>query len=246
MPGVLANETPATRQVPGPLSKGKIEKLSHVFDSRAVYFVVDYAKSHDNFIVDVDGNEFLDVYAQIASIPVGYNNATLIEAAKSPEMITALVNRPAIGNFPGDDWLSLVKDGLLRVAPKGHNQIFTAQSGSEANELAYKAAFMRFRRRERGEGVEWSEEEIASCMNNSAPGSPELAILSFKNSFHGRGFGSLSTTRSKAVHKLDIPAFNWPQAPFPALKYPLEENVEANKAEEEACLQKVEELITSW
>lgn len=83
-------------------------------------------------------------------------------------------------------------------------------------------------------------------MNNAAPGSPELAVLSFARSFHGRGFGSLSCTRSKAVHKLDIPAFNWPQAPFPSLKYPLEANEEANRAEEARCLAAVEELIKTW
>jgi 4-aminobutyrate aminotransferase/(S)-3-amino-2-methylpropionate transaminase len=161
-------------------------------------------------------------------------------------MISALVNRPAIGNFPSQQWYSILKNGLLRVAPPGLDKIFTAQSGSEANELAYKAAFMLYRRKERGEGVEWSEEEIKSCLNNSKPGSPELAILSFTNSFHGRGFGSLSTTRSKAVHKLDIPSFNWPQAPFPALKYPLEKHAEENAAEEKRCLEEVERLITSW
>lgn len=177
---------------------------------------------------------------------MGYNNPTLIEAAKSPEMISALVNRPAIGNFPCSTWADILKDGLLRIAPQGLGYIFTAQSGSEANELAYKAAFMRYRRKERGEGVEWTEDEISSCLNNAKPGSPELAIMSFKNSFHGRGFGSLSTTRSKAVHKLDIPSFNWPQATFPALKYPLEKYVEENKAEEQRCLEEVEEIIKTW
>jgi 4-aminobutyrate aminotransferase/(S)-3-amino-2-methylpropionate transaminase len=232
-------------EIPGPISKAEIKKLDKIIDSRAVYFVVDYEKSHGNYIADVDGNKYLDVYSQIASIPVGYNNPTLIAAAKSDMMVSALVNRPAMGNYPAQNWLQILTNGLLRVAPKGHDKIFTAQSGSEANELAYKAAFMLYQRRKRGDR-EWSEEEITSCMNNSAPGSPDLAIMSFENSFHGRGFGSLSTTRSKAVHKLDIPAFNWPQAPFPALKYPLADNTEANKAEEQRCLQKVEELITSW
>lgn len=38
-------------------------------------------------------------------------------------------------------------------------------------------------------------------------GSPELAILSFNKAFHGRMFGSLSTTHSKAIHKLDSSSF---------------------------------------
>lgn len=161
-------------------------------------------------------------------------------------MIQALVNRPATGNYPSHKWLEILRDGLLKVAPTGLNYIFTAQSGSEANELAYKAAMMLWRRRERGEGVAWTEEETRSCLENAKPGSPDLAVLSFRNSFHGRGFGSLSTTRSKAVHKLDIPSFNWPQADFPALKYPLEDHVAENEAEEKRCLEKVEHLITSW
>jgi 4-aminobutyrate aminotransferase-like enzyme len=48
----------------------------------------------------------------------------------------------------------------------------------------------------------FSQEELHSCMNNEAPGSPDLAILSFTGAFHGRLFGSLSTTRSKPLHKV--------------------------------------------
>jgi 4-aminobutyrate aminotransferase/(S)-3-amino-2-methylpropionate transaminase len=32
---------------------------------------LDYMKSKGNYLVDVDNNRYLDVYAQIASIPVG-------------------------------------------------------------------------------------------------------------------------------------------------------------------------------
>jgi len=63
-----------------------------------------------------------------------------------------------------------------------------------------------------------------------------MQIMSFKGAFHGRTLGALSATRSKAIHKLDIPAFDWPVAEFPQLKYPLEDNVEANAAEEQRCL----------
>ncbi|KAA8909717.1 hypothetical protein TRICI_004366 [Trichomonascus ciferrii] len=98
----------------------------------------------------------------------------------------------------------------------------------------------------RGHDKPFSKEELESTMRNQSPGSPDLAILSFDTSFHGRTFGALSCTRSKAIHKIDIPAFNWPRAPFPQLKYPLEDNVEANKAEEARCLYEFENVLKTW
>jgi 4-aminobutyrate aminotransferase/(S)-3-amino-2-methylpropionate transaminase len=84
-------------------------------------------------------------------------------------------------------------------------------------------------------------------MVNQKPGSPDLCVLSFKSGFHGRLFGSLSATRSKAIHKVDIPAFDWPVAPFPELKYPLEEHVKENEEEEKKCIEAYEQiLIERW
>jgi len=152
-----------------------------------------------------------------------------------------------LGNFPQHDWAEILETGILKVAPKGLDQVFTAQAGSDANELAYKAAFMWKRRQQRGgPDVEFTAEEISSSMNNQGPGAPNMSIMSFKTAFHGRLFGSLSTTRSKPIHKLDIPAFDWPQASFPALKYPLEDHVEENAREEARCLAEVEEIITTF
>ena len=160
-------------------------------------------------------------------------------------MVNALINRPATGNFPSHKWADILETGLLKWAPKGMNQVFTALSGSDANETAYKAAFMWKRQQERGgREVMFTEEERESAMNNESPGSAQgLSILSFRSGFHGRLFGSLSTTRSKPIHKLDIPAFNWPQATFPQLKYPLEEHVEENAEAEAASLKEVEHLL---
>ena len=161
-------------------------------------------------------------------------------------MASALINRPALGNFPSSDWASILETGILRVAPKGLNQVFTAMAGSDANETAYKAAFMWRRQQERGGAhVEFTADEISSAMVNQAPGAPPLSILSFKTGFHGRLFGSLSTTRSKPIHKIDIPAFDWPQATFPLLKYPLEDHVEENRKAEDEALADVERLITT-
>ncbi|KAF2128904.1 4-aminobutyrate aminotransferase [Dothidotthia symphoricarpi CBS 119687] len=233
--------------IPGPESKKAIERLGKVFDTRSLNMMADYQRSYGNYIADLDGNVLLDVYAQIASIPVGYNNASLQLAATSPEMASALINRPALGNFPQHDWAEILETGILSVAPKGLDQVFTGQSGSDANELAYKAAFMWKRQQQRGGAdVDFSAEDISSAMNNQSPGAPDLSILSFTSAFHGRLFGSLSTTRSKPIHKLDIPAFDWPQAPFPALKYPLDQFAAENAAEEQRCLDETERLIKEW
>ena len=44
--------------------------------------------------------------------------------------------------------------------------------------------------------------------------------------------GALSTTHCRPIHKLDVPAYPWPIAPFPRLKYPLEECQRENEEEE--------------
>ena len=222
-----------------------MEELNTVFDTKSVGLLANYEKSYGNYLVDLDGNVLLDVFAQIASIPVGYSNPALMKAATSKQMVSSMVNRPALGTFPQHDWAQILKEGLLAAAPKGLDKVFTAQAGSEANELAYKAAFM-WKRKQQRQDADFSEEEVRSAMSNQSPGSPNLSIMSFKSGFHGRLLGSLSTTRSKPIHKLDIPAFDWPQSPWPALKYPLEQHKDENRKEEERCLAEAERLIKEW
>lgn len=184
-------------------------------------------------------------FSQIASMSLGYNNPKLAELARSDDMVNAIINRPALGSFPADEWADILSTGLLKAAPTGMNQVFTAMTGSDANETAYKAAFIWRRAQERG-NAEFTKEELESTMLNQAPGSPNYSILSFEKGFHGRLFGSLSTTRSKAIHKVDIPAFDWPAAPFPQLKYPLDQHAAENAAEEERCLHETEKLISNF
>ncbi|KAL1132085.1 hypothetical protein AAG570_010043, partial [Ranatra chinensis] len=157
-----------------------------------------------------------------------------------------IVNRPALGVFPGKDWPEKLKSVLLSVAPKGLSKVTTMMCGSCSNENAYKVMFMTYMRKQRGQRLQFNHEETESCMINMPPGSPKLSILSFKGAFHGRTLGVLSTTHSKYVHKIDVPAFEWPIASFPAYKYPLKDHVAENKREDERCLAEVEDLIVSY
>uniref|UniRef100_A0A8C5GCU5 Uncharacterized protein n=1 Tax=Gouania willdenowi TaxID=441366 RepID=A0A8C5GCU5_GOUWI len=231
--------------VPGPRSQALTKQLGEIQNVAAVNFFCNYEESRGNYLVDVDGNRMLDVYTQISSIPIGYNHPALLKLVTNPNNMSAFVNRPALGILPPENFPDKLTESLLSVAPSGMSRVQTMACGSCSNENAYKAMFITYRNKERGYSAP-SVEDNTSCMINQAPGCPDLSILSFMGAFHGRTLGCLATTHSKAIHKLDVPSFDWPIAPFPTLQYPLEEFVRENAQEEARCLEETEDLIVKW
>ncbi|KAK1492571.1 4-aminobutyrate aminotransferase [Colletotrichum cuscutae] len=65
----------------------------------------------------------------------------------------------------------------------------------------------------------------------------------FSKGFHGSLSGSLSTTRSKPIHKFDVPAFDWLVAPLPQFQHPLDHFATENAAEEKRCLEETELVL---
>ena len=228
--------------VPGPATKQlMVQHGAQGASGGAVSFFADYAASSGQYLVDADGNRMLDMFSQIASLPLGYNHPALIAAHADPLMATFSASRCALGLMPPRELPALLDETLLKIAPAGLSRVQTMLCGSSANENAFKAAFFRFRALERiAEGrsaTDFTEEDLESCMVNASPGcANELSIMSFQGAFHGRTMAALSCTHSKALHKLDAPAFDWPTCDFPRLRYPLDEHVRENAAEEARCL----------
>jgi 4-aminobutyrate aminotransferase/(S)-3-amino-2-methylpropionate transaminase len=230
--------------VPGPASVAGKARLDAVSPTPGLMFCADYGRSAGSYIADADGNVMLDVYMQISSLPLGYNHPAHLAALDSPEARQILVNRPALGAMPDLAWADRLHGSVMAVAPAGLDCVKMMMCGSCANENAMKEAMIAYCAERRGSPAN-TPEEMASVMHNAAPGTPKLSVLSFENGFHGRTFGALSCTRTKPIHKLDIPAFDWPAAPFPRLRYPLQEHAAANAAEEARCLARAEELIVA-
>jgi len=132
---------------------------------------------------------------------------------------------------------------MLSVAPEGLDQVFPMMCGTCSNENGIKMMFMRYMHRQRSGRTEFTTEEMDTVLKHQAPGSPKLSILAFKGAFHGRTIGLLSCSNSRPMQGVDIPSLAWPKADFPVYKYPLEENIGANKSEDERCLAIVEELM---
>jgi 4-aminobutyrate aminotransferase / (S)-3-amino-2-methylpropionate transaminase len=144
---------------------------------------------------------------------MGYNHPKFLSATDDDLMQRMLATRTGVGIFPIKEQERLNQEAFMDVAPKGMERVTAANCGTCANEGAYKIAMMAYAIRKNG-GVyeEPTPEELCTCLLNQAPGSPNYAILSLKQGFHGRMLGALSTSRTNPLHKLDFPAFDWPAA----------------------------------
>lgn len=219
------------------------KRMNAVQESSAVAIFGDYDSSIGNYLVDADGNTFLDCFGQISSLPLGYNHPDMLTAMRSETAAKMLAQRPCLGMMPPMNWPEHLETVIARAAPRGCTNLVTMLCGSSANENAFKAAMIHYENQRRGDDLTHTNEELSSCMVNQGPGCSQTTILSFTGAFHGRTFGALAATHSKPIHKLDVATFDWPVAPFPKLKYPLADNTAENAAEEARCLEQVDEVM---
>lgn len=117
------------------------------------------------WLYDTDGNKYLDAISGIAVCPLGHRHPAFTEAMT--RQLNRLVHTSNLYQIPLQDELA---DRLCRDA--GMQQVFFANSGTEANEAAIKIARMYGHRR----------------------GHEVPRILVMEGAFHGRSMGSLSAT----------------------------------------------------
>lgn len=106
--------------ISGPKSTKLRNELLDLQQMSSVTLVTDLDNSFGNYLNDVDGNTYLDCFMQIASLPlgksvgyydpldsnfnhliiiIGYNHPALQAVMTDPRNLSALINRPALGNY---------------------------------------------------------------------------------------------------------------------------------------------------
>jgi 4-aminobutyrate aminotransferase len=119
-------------------------------------------------VIDVDGNRYLDFMAGIAVSATGYNRPEVVKAVQDA---AAKFMHICGGDFYYETMAALC-ERLAKLAPgPGRKRVFLSNSGTEAIEGAMKLA-------------------------RYATG--RTAFIAFKGAFHGRTYGALSLTSSKA------------------------------------------------
>lgn len=235
---IIKNENSKTIELKNDLLKS--------YDARTVNGIYDYNESSGNFIVNADKNVLLDVFCNIAAVPIGYNNPKLIERFNTKNYLPLLLHRNALGVMPPIEWNELINNIMNKMAPIGLDYIHAGCGcGTGANENAIKAAFLYkyYKDNDLNDDL-LLEHHTESCMKNLPPGAPEYEMISFDKAFHGRSLGCLSVSYSKPIHKVGIPAFKWNKVDFPNIQYDSSSKTAIlNNIEEEFVLNKVYEKL---
>jgi len=113
-------------------------------ESRAISLITNLEKSKGNYLVDVDNNKYLDMYCNIASLPLGYNHPQLLDIDIS-KIMPSIIHRSALGVNPPYQWIEELDKTMKYFKPKGMDFIHTGCGcGSGAVENALKASFIHY------------------------------------------------------------------------------------------------------
>lgn len=189
-------------------------------------------------MIDVDGNEILDLYMQNGSLALGYNFTSLFSIFRETENLHTIINRPSLGVFPPEDWHHKLQNVLMANAPPGMQQVYTMMCGTCAVDSAMKAMFIAFRTNQRC-GRSFSELERDTALFNMSPGAPRHQILSLMGGSHGHTMGGCSCSHFSYRTRAEFPTFDWPIGHIPKYILPLEDNKEENLKREKNALSQI-------
>jgi 4-aminobutyrate aminotransferase len=173
---VLVPEQPAAPalvcDVPGPKARDLVSRDQRVMSPS---YTRDYPlvieRGIGSVVTDPDGNRFLDLTSGIATTATGHCHPYVVQAIQ--EQAGRFLHMSGT-DFYYEQEVALA-ERLAKLAPmSGDNRVFFTNSGAEAIEAAFKLARHQTGRQH---------------------------VIAFWGAFHGRTFGAMSLSGSKAIHR---------------------------------------------
>lgn len=203
------------------------ERLSKHILADGFPLVMDMEKSHGSYVVDENGDEYLDMFSMFASMTIGYNHPHLM---KHQEFLGKMaINKPAMSDIYPKEYADFM-DTFDRIAiPKELPYAFFISGGTLAVENALKAAFDWKTRLNFTQGIQQEASQV----------------IHFKQAFHGRSGYTLSLTNTQDPRKyIYFPKFNWPRIINPKLTFPLtREGIDQTIDREEKAISQIHQAI---
>jgi len=193
--------------------------------------VLDLDASHGSRLVDArDGTTYLDMFSYFASSALGMNHPALHTPEAEARLLRAARHKPSNSDVYTPELADFVAAFARVLGTEDLPYLFFIEGGALAVENVCKAAF------------DWKSQH-----NEDAGRSPELGtqVLHLRQAFHGRSGYTLSLTNTDPRKVARFPKFSWPRIPSPALRFPLEDHADANRAAEDAALQAAREAFAA-
>ena len=130
-----------------------------------------------NYLIDIDGNRYLDGVASLWVNIHGHRVKEIDEAIREQLNLIAHSTLLGIGNVPS----IRLAEKLVQIAPKGFTKVFYSDNGSTGVEIALKMAYQF-----------WQNQGIKE----------KRAFLSFYNAYHGDTLGAVGVGGISLFHQI--------------------------------------------
>ena len=191
--------------------------------------IFDEEQSEGSCFVDKrTGRKYLDLFSFFASSPVGFNHSKIRESAEKLGKIAK--HKPTNSDIYTDTYAEFVQTFGEIGIPEELPHAFFIEGGALGVENALKAAF------------DWKVRKSLS----KGRGELGTKIIHFRRAFHGRTGYTLSLTNTDEQKIKYFPKFDWPRIDSPAIRFPLEENLDSLIVEEKKSVDQIKQAISDF
>jgi len=189
------------------------KKIAGIQDDWWTDISPDLWKSHNSYLVDRSGEEYLDFFGFLSTAPVSYNHPRLRDKAFLDRLAKASFYRPSLADFWTEELAEFV-DALRKYGtPDYLHHYFFIDGGALAVENALKASFDWKVRRNLEKGlIDHDPTEDLMPLGTK--------VISFESAFHGRSGYTLSLTHTNDKRKYKyFPKFDWFRVEPPVMRF---------------------------